>query len=95
VGSQTLEKVFAYPNPARRGPVTIRYSLDESSQVELSIYDLAGNEIIKASATGIGGLDNEWIWDASSIAPGVYFCRVQAMQAGKEVVEFCKVAITP
>jgi hypothetical protein len=25
----------------------------------------------------------------------VYFCRVQAMQAGKEVVEFCKVAITP
>jgi hypothetical protein len=94
-GTQTLEKVFAYPNPARQGMVTIRYTLDESSEVEVSIYDLAGNEVTKASTSGFGGLDNEWIWDASSIAPGVYFCRVQAMQAGKEVVEFCKVAITP
>jgi hypothetical protein len=94
-GTQTLERVFAYPNPARQGRVTIRYSLDESSEVEVRIYDLAGNEVTRASASGLGGLDNEWIWDASSVAPGVYFCRIQAMQAGKEVVEFCKVAITP
>ena len=89
------ETVFAYPNPASRGPVTIRYYLGESSTVELRVYDLAGNEITRASASGSGGMDNEWVWDASNIAPGVYFCRVAAMQGGKEVVEFCKVAITP
>jgi hypothetical protein len=89
------ETVFAYPNPASRGPVAIRYYLGESSPVELRIYDLAGNEIRRAQSSGTGGMDNEWIWDASDVAPGVYFCRVQAMQSGKEVVEFCKVAIIP
>jgi len=95
--SSSLEKesVFAYPNPASRGPVAIRYYLGESSPVELRIYDLAGNEIRRAQSSGAGGMDNEWIWDASGVAPGVYFCRVQATQAGKEVVEFCKVAIIP
>ena len=89
------ESVFAYPNPAVQGPVAIRYYLGESSPVELTIYDLAGNRITQAQASGQGGMDNEWIWDASGIAPGVYFCRVQATQGGKEVTEFCKVAITP
>lgn len=89
------ESVFAYPNPASRGPVAIRFYLGEASPVELRVYDLAGNEVHRAQTSGQGGMDNEWVWDASDVAPGVYFCRVQAAQGGKEVVEFCKVAIIP
>jgi hypothetical protein len=89
------ERVFAYPNPAPRGPVQIRYYLAEASPVELTIYDLAGNEVTSGTATGAPGMDNEWVWDAAQIAPGVYLCRVQASQDGREIVEFCKVAIIP
>ena len=93
--SQASETVYAYPNPASRGPVTIRYYLEESSSVDVRIYDLAGNEVTRATTSGIGGMDNEWIWNASGVAPGVYYCRVQATRGGQDVAEFCKVAITP
>ena len=88
------ETVYAYPNPAPRGPVTIRYYLGQPADVELSVYDLAGNEVVRATAAGFAGADNEWVWDASGIAPGIYFCRVRA-KAGTDRVEICKVAITP
>jgi hypothetical protein len=93
--SLARETVYAYPNPAARGPVRIRFYLAESATVELRIYDLAGNEVERATTSGVGGMDNEWTWDASRIAPGVYYCRVQASQGGQERVEFCKVAISP
>jgi M6 family metalloprotease-like protein len=93
--SLASETVYAYPNPAARGPVRIRFFLAESATVELSIYDLAGNEVDRAMTSGVGGMDNEWTWDASRIAPGIYYCRVQASQGGQELVEFCKVAISP
>ena len=64
------------------------------AEVELAVYDLAGNEVTRATVTGIAGADNEWVWDASGIAPGVYFCRVHA-GGGNDRVEICKVAITP
>jgi hypothetical protein len=86
--------VYAYPNPASRGPVTIRYYLGQPAEVELAVYDLAGNEVTRATATGFAGADNEWVWDASQIAPGIYFCRVHA-KGGSDRVEICKVAITP
>jgi hypothetical protein len=89
------ESVYAYPNPAARGPVAIRYYLGGPAQVELRVYDLAGNVVTKAEATGTGGFNNEWVWDASGVAPGVYFCRVAATSGGQETVEFCKVAIIP
>jgi M6 family metalloprotease-like protein len=89
------ETVYAYPNPANRGPVHVRYYLGQASQVTLRVYDLAGNEVASGTASGYAGADNEWIWDASSVAPGVYFCRVQANAGGSDKVEFCKVAIIP
>jgi len=85
--------VYAYPNPASRGPVRIRYYLGTASDVQLSVYDLAGNEVTSATAHGSAGADNEWVWDASQVAPGVYFCRVAT--GGDGAVRFCKVAITP
>jgi hypothetical protein len=90
-----VESVYAYPNPANRGPVRIRYYLGQASDVTLKVYDLAGNEVASGRASGFAGVDNEWIWDASSVAPGVYFCRVQAGSGGGDKVEFCKVAIIP
>lgn len=89
------ETVYAYPNPSPQGPVTIRYYLRESSVVNLRVYDLGGNQVGAGSTTGIGGMDNEWIWDASGVAPGVYYCRVEARAGGSGVIEFCKIAIIP
>lgn len=93
--SLSVETVYAYPNPAPRGPVTIRYFLDQSSPVDFRIYDLGGNQVGAGATAGIGGMDNEWIWDASGMAPGVYYCRVEATAGGSGVIEFCKIAIIP
>ena len=66
-----------YPNPFN--PITsIRYELPFDSEVSLIIYNLLGEEVArlvdKHQPTGSYSVT----WDASSIASGIYFYRLQA-----------------
>jgi hypothetical protein len=64
-----------YPNPFN--PVTkIRYSLINSGQITLKIYDLLGREV----KTLVNGIKNKGIYevefDATNLASGIYFYRL-------------------
>ncbi|TKJ42435.1 hypothetical protein CEE37_01775 [candidate division LCP-89 bacterium B3_LCP] len=67
----------AYPNPFNP-QTTIRFGLPVASQVNLTIYNLAGRKV----ATVVDGYRSagyhEVIFDASQLSSGLYFYRIQA-----------------
>lgn len=66
-----------YPNPFNPA-TTIRWAVPEQAHVTLTVYDLLGRAVMKLadglSAPGVHVLT----WDASSVASGVYFLRMEA-----------------
>ncbi len=66
-----------FPNPFN--PVTtIEYTLQNETEVELSIFNMMGQEIavVKRGMKQAGAHSVKW--DASGLAGGVYFCRLKA-----------------
>lgn len=86
------KSVYNYPNPAR-DETTIRYFLNRDASVDIKIYDLAGDLVAETSQTGRSNTENEYKWDCSKYASGVYLCRVEANSAEGKKVAFCKIAL--
>jgi len=72
----TLEQ--NHPNPFNP-TTTIQFSVPTRSQVTLKIYDVSGG-LVKTLVNGSvpPGVHRE-VWDASGIASGVYFYRIEAL----------------
>ncbi len=69
------------PNPFN--PETaLSYQLQAASNVELAIYDIAGREVAVLAEGFYPTGTHQAVWDASSMASGVYFAR---LQVGDEV----------
>jgi len=89
------KKVFCYPNPAVDGRTTIRFTLGRNAEeVDISIYDLAGNFVDRMRLQHLAAGDHESIWSVQSVASGVYLARVEARSGGERRVEFIKIAVT-
>ncbi|MCJ7507312.1 MAG: T9SS type A sorting domain-containing protein, partial [candidate division Zixibacteria bacterium] len=84
--------VYNYPNPAK-DETYIRYFLSQDADVEIKIYDLAGDLVFRTVQSGFGQTDNEYHWDCSKYASGVYVCRVEAKTINQKVAAFCKIAL--
>ncbi len=68
------------PNPFN-AETDINFKLQTSSYVLLAIYDISGREIA-VLAEGFYGAGNHQVeWDASSMASGMYFARLEAGNA--------------
>ena len=66
-----------YPNPFN--PITtINYELPQLSKVQFSIYDLTGNEVTRLIDGEQSAGHHQVTWDASDVASGIYFYRLQA-----------------
>jgi len=81
VASGTTPQNFAlhqnYPNPFN--PVTtIKYALARSGEVALAIYNLRGEEVARLVEGEQAAGEYQVIWDASNVASGIYFYRLQA-----------------
>lgn len=61
-----------YPNPFNPY-TTIKFYLNESSQIELIIYDILGREIIKLINGFIEKGEHKILFDGSNLSSGVYF----------------------
>ena len=76
-----LPKTFSlnqnYPNPFNPS-TTIGYDIPKRSQVRLSIYDILGREIAILVNKEVSPGSYEVTFDASCLANGVYFYRIQA-----------------
>jgi len=66
-----------YPNPFNP-TTTIQYSLTETAEVTLSVFDLSGRKVVElvSERQAIGVY--ELAFDASALTSGVYFYRLQA-----------------
>ena len=66
-----------YPNPFN--PVTtIAYDLPKASEVELTIYNVAGQRVAILVSKHQRAGHYQVAWDGSAMASGVYFYRIEA-----------------
>lgn len=67
----------AYPNPFN-AMTTLRYSLVQSGQVELAVYNTAGRRVAElASGTRQAGA-HQVSWDAQGLSTGMYFVHLRS-----------------
>jgi hypothetical protein len=66
-----------YPNPFN-GFTTIRYALNQSSEVKIEIYDLLGRNIETLLDSEQQAGIHQVTWNARNISSGVYFYSIQA-----------------
>jgi photosystem II stability/assembly factor-like uncharacterized protein len=71
-----------YPNPFNPA-TTIRFHIDHSSYVSLRVFDLLGREVATLVNEEIGPGTYEKLFDGTSLASGVYFCRLQVGTLGQ------------
>jgi len=66
-----------YPNPFNPS-TTISYSLSKQSNVELSIFNLLGEEIATLVSSDQHAGNYSYKWDASRFSSGIYFASLRA-----------------
>ena len=75
----------AYPNPARRYPVSFAFRLTEPADVEFRILDTSGHEVTSFSRPGLQG-ENVQVWDPSGLPAGLYLARLRFRGTTSEAV---------
>lgn len=87
------QRAYNWPNPVYDGRTWIRYFLGSDAAVTVKIYDLAGDLVEELVGPGVGGVDNEVLWDVSGVQSGVYFARIQASGPGGSGAGVVKIAV--
>jgi len=67
----------AYPNPFNR-LTTIGYELNQTSSINIKVYDLQGREIAELTSGTLPTGQYQAVWDASEVPSGIYLYRFQA-----------------
>ena len=96
-GTQVLSEVYAYPNPSRGATSRIHYRLAaQATAVSVRIYDPLG-AIVAELPTGpaelAGSAEHAVVWDHSSLASGIYLCRVEVQSSSGTEVLFSTLAV--
>ena len=83
-----------YPNPFNPS-TTIKYSLPEECRVRLTVYNLLGETISVVEDNYKPAGDYNIVFNASSLASGVYFYSLQAVpvSGGKEFYKYMKMIL--
>jgi M6 family metalloprotease-like protein len=68
--------LHAFPNPARRRPVSFAYRLTEPADVDFTILDTSGHEVASFTRPGRRS-DNLEIWDPGPVPAGLYVARLR------------------
>ncbi len=66
----------AFPNPFNP-TTTLRYAAAAGEQVSLKVFNLQGQEVVTLFEGSATGGEMEAVFDASALASGVYFARLQ------------------
>jgi len=76
--------VYTYPNPAKGDKLIFKFSLNYNADVEIRIYNIAGEMIDKLEKKNVlGGKIEEIEWNIRKIASGVYIYVFEAKTANK------------
>ncbi len=72
-----LERTYCYPNPAMGSDLTVRVYLEEAAELSIEMLDVTGQVIESVEMDGVPTV-NEFVWDISSVAGGLYLVHVEA-----------------
>jgi len=96
-GTQVLTEVYAYPNPSRGSASRIHYRLGaDATSLSVRIYDPLGSlvaELPTGPADRVGSAEHAVVWDHSSLASGIYLCRVEIQSTRGTEVKFSTLAV--
>lgn len=74
-------KLFTnYPNPFNSNTV-IKFNLDNSKFLKISIYNLLGQEVEIISESFVKSGYHEVIWNTKNISSGLYFCQIESQNS--------------
>jgi len=73
------ESIYVYPDPFV-GNVTISYTIQERSMVQIEIYNYNGQRIITLVNDEKQQGNHEVIFEGTELQPGVYFCTLKTNQ---------------
>ncbi|MBI5709794.1 MAG: hypothetical protein HZC42_05720 [Candidatus Eisenbacteria bacterium] len=82
----------AYPNPARRHPVSFAFTLSEPADVEVRILDTSGHEVASFARSGLQ-TDNVTVWDPGHLPAGLYLAHLRFRGARGTRSEVLPVAV--
>jgi M6 family metalloprotease-like protein len=82
----------AYPNPARRRPVSFAYQLTEPADVEFRIVDASGHQVTTFRRDGRRA-DNLATWDPAGMPAGLYLAHVRFKSGSGEHEETIPVGV--
>jgi M6 family metalloprotease-like protein len=68
--------LHAFPNPARRHPVSFAFQLTEPAEVDFIILDSSGHEVASFTRPGRRA-DNLEVWEPGRVPAGLYVARLQ------------------
>jgi Secretion system C-terminal sorting domain len=89
-----LNRAYNWPNPVYGGDTKIRYYVNESSNINIKIFDLAGGLVAELNDQAIGGFDHETTWNVSNVQSGIYYAHIQVnAQSGKSASKNIKIAV--
>ncbi len=74
---QSVGLLNASPNPFNAS-TALSFKLQASNDMKLAIYDIAGREVAVLAEGFYPAGTHRAVWDASTMASGVYFARLQA-----------------
>jgi hypothetical protein len=82
----TLEN---FPNPFRTA-TKIQYAIATDAQVSLAVYNQFGQKLVQLVNSHVATGYYTVNYDASSLIPGVYYCKLQVIDADKKTFEIIK-----
>jgi hypothetical protein len=82
----------AYPNPARKQPVSLAYRLTEPAEVEIRILDTSGHEVASFTRSGRRA-DNVEVWDPGRAPAGLYLAQLRFRGATSDHTETVLVGV--
>jgi len=90
---ELIKNAYVYPNPARGDNAKIRFFLESNAEIDIKIFNLAGELVRQYSQPGQAMAENEVVWSLEKIASGVYIIRVEANDGTNAKVKTCKAAV--
>jgi hypothetical protein len=67
--------------------------LNENAKVKIHIFDTAGTLVDEFSGPGEGEVDNEIPWNVSSVASGIYLCKIEAKSNSRSESKLIKIMV--
>jgi len=86
-------RAYNYPNPNKEKFTNIRYFLREKAQVNIKIFDLAGDLVDSFPGPGVAAIDNEIRWNLENVSSGIYLCRIEANSEKAREVRTIKIMV--